>query len=303
MLATLLDKVSLGISRTYRNLTLTPIFFKDGLPSPIEPLSLEEALAAGSLRVTEVSAQGHVPELLVRNSSKTPVLILDGEELVGAKQNRIVNVTILVPAHAEIVIPVSCIEAGRWAYLRPNFAAAGRVLSHKIRSRKAEIVTKNLKERRLRFSDQRTVWDGVGQMLCALGAASPTSSLSDGFDSRANAIGDYVAAFKLEPGQSGVIYRIGEVLAGLDLFGSEAVLARAFPKLVRGSALQAIVGYEKVCGAPLDEQSFLSAVLKAPADRFPAVGLGEELRFDTEHVGGGALQLNGDLVHLFSFPR
>jgi ARG and Rhodanese-Phosphatase-superfamily-associated Protein domain len=35
------------------------------------------------------------------------VLILDGEELVGAKQNRIVNVTILVVTQSEIVIPVS----------------------------------------------------------------------------------------------------------------------------------------------------------------------------------------------------
>jgi hypothetical protein len=303
MLATPLDKTSLGNPRTYRNLTLTPICFKDGLLPLIEPLNLEEAIAAGSLKITEISAQGHVPELLVSNSGKTPVLILDGEELVGAKQNRIVNVTILVPEHAEIVIPVSCIEAGRWAYLRPNFTSAGRVLSHRIRSRKAEIVTKSLKERGLRFSDQRTVWDGVGQMLCALGAASPTSSLSDGFDSRANAIGDYVEAFKPEPGQSGVIYRIRGVLAGLDLFGSEAVLARAFPKLVRGSALQAIAGYDKIGSILIDEQSFLSRVLKAPADRFPAVGLGEELRFDTDQVGGGALQFNGSLVHLFAFPR
>ena len=94
--------------------------------------------------------------------------ILDGEELVGAKQNRIVNVTILVPPHAEIVIPVSCIEAGRWGYSRPSFAAAGRVLNPEIRSRKAEAVTRNLKAKKLRFSDQGDVWAGVDKMLYAL---------------------------------------------------------------------------------------------------------------------------------------
>ena len=145
------------------------------------------------------------------------MLILDGEELVGAKQNRIVNLTILVAPRSEIVIPVSCIEAGRWGYSRPGFAAAGRVLNQEIRYCKAVAVTKNLKERRVRFSDQRAVWNGVSKALFALGAASPTSALSDGFDSRANAIDDFVEALRPLPEQIGVVYRIGGVVAGLDL--------------------------------------------------------------------------------------
>ena len=92
------------------------------------------------------------------------------------------------------------------------------------------------------FSHQRAVWDGVDKMLYALGAASPTRALSDGFDERVNAISDYVAAFKLQAGQVGVLYRIGGVLAGLDLFASERTFARAFAKLARGSALQALAG-------------------------------------------------------------
>jgi len=113
MFATLLNRLSVGAPSTYRNLTLTPILLKEGPLLTIEAKSLEEALADGTFRVTEISAEGHVPELRVKNSDNTPVLILDGEELIGAKQNRIVNVTILVPPQSEIVIPVSCIEAGR----------------------------------------------------------------------------------------------------------------------------------------------------------------------------------------------
>ena len=269
----------------------------------IEAKSLEEAFADGTIRVTEISAEGHVPELRVKNSDKTPVLILDGEELIGAKQNRIVNVTILVPPQSEIIIPVSCIEAGRWAYARPSFTAAGRVLSQKIRSRKAEAVTRNLKARSVRFADQRAVWDDVGKTLFALGAVSPTHALSDGYDSRANAIDDYLAAFSPQPGQVGVIYRIAGVLAGLDLFGSETAFMRAFPKLLRGSALQALARIDRDDGSHCDDHQFLHAVFNATADRFLAVGLGEELRFDTEEIGGGALEVKGRLVHLFAFPR
>jgi hypothetical protein len=93
------------------------------------------------------------------------------------------------------------------------------------------------------------------------------------------------------------------VLVGLDIFGSETAFARAFPKLLRGSALQALAGFDKDDGSNHDDRQFLDAVLNVTADRFPAVGLGEELRFDTQEIGGGALEIEGGLVHLFAFPR
>ena len=303
MFAALLDKVALGIPSAYRNLTLTPIFLKDGPLSAIEPMSLEDAIAEGTIQVTEVSAEGHVPELRVKNSGGALVLILDGEELVGAKQNRIVNVTILVAPHSDIVIPVSCTEAGRLAYSRRGFAAAGRVLNQEIRYSKAAAVTKNLKERRARFADQGAVWDGVSKALFALDAASPTSALGDGFDGRANDIKGFLETLKPQPGQIGVIYRIDGMLAGLDLFGSKHAFAQGFAKLVRGSALQALAGFQMDSNPPLEDRQFLSVVLSAPGDRFPAVGLGEELRFDTSEIGGGALELEGALIHLFAFPQ
>jgi hypothetical protein len=51
-------------------------------------------------------------------------LIVEGEELLGAKQNRIVNATFLVAGKTEIVIPVSCVEQRRWRYDSESFASA-----------------------------------------------------------------------------------------------------------------------------------------------------------------------------------
>jgi hypothetical protein len=78
-------------------------------------LLLDEALAKNLARVTEVSESGSVPELAFENGSPEKILLVDGDELIGARQNRAVNITILVGAGKKLVIPVSCVEQGRWA--------------------------------------------------------------------------------------------------------------------------------------------------------------------------------------------
>src|SRR5262245_38299954 len=71
-----------------------------------------EALADQSALVEEVTESGSVPNLLVENKGDLRVLFLDGEELIGAKQNRVLNTSVLVAAHTRIKIPVSCVEQG-----------------------------------------------------------------------------------------------------------------------------------------------------------------------------------------------
>ena len=102
----------LGDPVTHRGIVVTPLFpARDPRASYI---TLDEALPRG-LVITETSDAGSVPELAVVNPLDDNVLLYDGEELVGAKQNRILNVSVLVGAGAKLPIPVSCVEQGRWA--------------------------------------------------------------------------------------------------------------------------------------------------------------------------------------------
>ncbi len=94
-------------------------------------------MGKGLVTVTEVSQSGSVPELKVVNKADVPVLLLDGEELAGAKQNRVLNTTILLMEHSETIIPVSCTEHGRWDYATPSFSESGNVMAHQLRARKA----------------------------------------------------------------------------------------------------------------------------------------------------------------------
>ena len=117
-----------GTEVTFDSLTIVPLLGTSSSEPDYD--TLDVALARGTLHITEVSESGHVPEIKVLNEGQLPVLIIDGEELVGAKQNRTVNLSILIPATADVVVPVTCVEAGR---LEPQVAQLRRIIPHALR--------------------------------------------------------------------------------------------------------------------------------------------------------------------------
>ena len=106
-----LNHLKLDDKQSYKNMAVFPLLCEK--ETACDYLLLDEALEADLIVITEVDESGTVPERKVENRSEKNLLILDGEELVGAKQNRIVNVTILIAAHATLTIPVTCVEQGR----------------------------------------------------------------------------------------------------------------------------------------------------------------------------------------------
>ncbi|MCX8006019.1 MAG: hypothetical protein N2688_13875, partial [Burkholderiaceae bacterium] len=119
-LSTYLNALVIGAPSMAGPIGIVPLLA--GADAAADYLLLDEALAAGLAEITETSDAGAVPELLLRNRAERDLLLLDGEELIGAKQNRVLNTTILAAAGADIRIPVSCVEAGRWAWQSRRFA-------------------------------------------------------------------------------------------------------------------------------------------------------------------------------------
>ena len=107
--------LTLGRKQSCRNLIVFALL--SDYNADFDYLTLDEALSGNLIDIVEKDEAGTVPELKVVNRSDRMVLILDGEELVGAKQNRIVNTTILIAGNTTTVIPVSCVEQGRWAFV------------------------------------------------------------------------------------------------------------------------------------------------------------------------------------------
>ncbi len=109
-----LPKLRVGDPLRHEALSVFPLFSET--TGGVDYRLSDAALADESLLVEEVSEGGSVSDLLVENKGDLRVLFLEGEELVGAKQNRILNTSVLVAAHTKIKIPVSCVEQGRWGY-------------------------------------------------------------------------------------------------------------------------------------------------------------------------------------------
>lgn len=79
-------RAQLGELISHEGLTIYPLFTPDGHEPKYE--LLEDALKNETAIVTEASTGGSVPELLIENRGDKPILILEGDVLIGAKQNR-----------------------------------------------------------------------------------------------------------------------------------------------------------------------------------------------------------------------
>src|SRR5579864_3884171 len=151
-LTAFLNGVSIGTPQAYENMTVYPLLAKNGHPRAYQ--TLDEALAAKTFEISEVNEGGSVPSLMVHNRGDLPVLLVIGEELIGAKQNRVLNTSMLVPVHADLKIPVSCVERGRWAYRSRTFDSSVTTSHFYLRKAQTENVTANLRTKAAYDADQ-----------------------------------------------------------------------------------------------------------------------------------------------------
>ena len=210
------------------------------------------------IAVTEVSEDGSVPQLRVVNFSETPVLIVDGEELVGAKQNRAVNTTILIAAGAETVIPVSCVEQGRWTYKTREFKSEGRVMSSKIRASKADQVRCSLRDSGRFASDQGAIWGEIQDLVQGFDVESPSTAMADVYRKERPALAEYTRELSPIDQQVGGVFVINGRVAGVETFGKPETFTKLFRKLVESYALEAInTGAEDFTASPVSHERVL----------------------------------------------
>jgi len=145
-----------GAIQEYKNLAILPLFSNQSPKAHY--IGLNEAIAKNQIKITEVDEFGSVPTLIAINEGSIPILLLQGEEVEGAMQNRVLNTTIMLKEHSKTMIPVTCTEEGRWSY-----SNSGNNFS--------------FREQRLRNQSQRN--DPFRGRSCTYGSVFQNNSTSD----------------------------------------------------------------------------------------------------------------------------
>ena len=278
-------------------LTMTPLLNPSARVAPY--LTLEEAMAQGSLTVQEVSQGGHVPELLVINSASQPVFIVDGEHLLGAKQNRVVNLSVMVPPDSKMVISVTCVEQGRWARRTDHFETSASVLFSSGRASKMSQVSSSMKQGQDPRADQHAVWRSVDGLAKRRRVHSQTGSMEDIFQEHRASTDRVVAQFPPVPHQVGALLSAQGRLCGIELFDAPSTWTKLMPRVVQSWAIEASDG-------PLENKPAVDLLEKLYGvvwDVSPSRGQGSDARLDAGPMTAAGLVVDGEVVHLAGFEN
>jgi len=296
-----ISKISFGELQSFKNLQIIPLFSKE--EECPEYLTLKEALEKRLLVVKEVSADASVPELKVINDADVPVFLMDGEELAGAKQNRVLNTSILVKEKSELIIPVSCTEQGRWSYRTEEFFNSENILSSKIRRKKAANVNDSLKESGRYHSDQGVIWDDIAELSANAGVHSPTGAMRDVYEKKKADLEDYMKTFQYLPHQKGIFVLVGGEIVGFDMLSRETAFGDIFSKLVKSYAMDAMLEKKKKENMDWRETAgkFLEDIKKCQEKKYASLGQGWDYRFEGKDKVGSALVFNNTIIHMAFF--
>ncbi|HPL68315.1 MAG TPA: hypothetical protein PLG94_17400 [Smithellaceae bacterium] len=296
-----LEGIRLGEIQVHGHVAVIPII-GNGNSGP-DYLTMKEAMEKQLLTVTEVTEGGTVPELKVVNRAEKPVLLLDGEELSGAKQNRVLNTTILLKEISETVIPVSCTEHGRWSYQSAQFEESGHIMSAKLRRVKNASVHENLKSAHSFRSDQGAVWDEIAVQAHINKVSPVTGAMKDVLEARQEDMDAFIEHLPIVADQVGVVVLVNGEVVGLDKVSRAASFSVLQPKLLRSYVMDALTEKPRKARETPREKAdvFLKRIIQCGEQIFDSVGYGRDYRYEGRKIVGSALVHEGAAIHMAFF--
>lgn len=297
-----LATVNPGFTVRHEGLVLTPLIGDDD--PACEYVTLEEAFAADRVTIRELAPWGSTNHVHVRNRGDRALLIVDGEELSGSVQDRVLNLSVLVGAHSRAVIEVSCVESTRNDGERLRFTAASRMQFATGRAERMTQVSRSIASHDDRLADQQAVWKTIHRKRAALRSTSTSSAMAALYKQHARALDESVTALGCVPRQRGAVFAVRGRFAGVELFDCASTWTAMHGKIVRSYALDALGDDDRSeQTADVDPETLLDVLADAPSRMFPSFGDGFDLRITGPVMTGAALVFGGRVVHLAAFTR
>ncbi len=301
----LAEPLRLGDPDIHGPLAVFPIFG----PAPrVEYVSFAQGRALGAA-IKELDHHAEVNDLLVLNPSDQAILLYEGEEVLGAQQNRTFDVSVLVGARSQLQVPVSCVEAGRWDGGRhgESFSPAPQAAYPALRSMKNRAARASVAAGMRPRAVQGEVWNEVAGKSQRMNIASATGAMHDIYDGRRDRLDEFLSAITLHDGQTGALVLVAGRPAVLDHVSRPKVFAALHAPLVQGYALDALENDTGIDAAARPgthtAEAFLRHILRARVSEHDGIGLGRDVRFAQTRVAGAGLVVGDELVQLTAFPE
>ncbi len=207
----------------------------------------------------------------------------------------------LLPPRSTTVVPVSCLEAGRWATTPSTARPAEHVHFASGRANKLRSVTERLCKDGTFYSDQGTVWEDIRRKFAAEGAYSPTAAEADYLDARRERVEELRRPISPQPSQVGAVFGAGQRIVGVDLFLAPKLYANLHEKLLISHLLDVADDVATTPPSTANAMSKIRALFAGQPERFPAPGAGESFRWSSESGSAAALFADGKCVHAVGF--
>ncbi len=295
-----LAHLSLGELTWSRGLDLWALIHTNGAGPGYLPL--QDAVSRGLIGIEE-KGSGVVSEVVAENRGGLTVLILEGDTLVGAKQNRVVVRSVLVPAGKSVPVRVGCMERGRWSGTRSPFRVGCFAVDPTVRMQTVVEANFARARRGVPAPDQALLWARCESKLAGYGVRSETRDYHCGLSAVAGRFEKDSRSIGTVENQVGILALWRGHLLGFELVGHpgtwKAVASRWLPAYL-------------MAAAEFDPDSRPAAARRTPEQWFdviravrvhgaPSAGLGEDLTLEGDGVAGAGLWNEGAPAHCVVF--
>lgn len=278
--------------QVHENMAIIPI--KTTPNYKLDMITLKKALELGLAEVKECE-QSTVNTLIVKNNAVTPLILIDGEEVIGGDQNRLVNSTILVAPKSEMKIPVSCTERGRWAY-KSEFKDSEYIANYETRRAKMSAI-------RLKKTVQNTVWSSIDCLEDMNEYKSPTSAMTESYDKLKIDHNNFIKAFTIENDQNGIVIILNGEIKGFELFLNSEIYKEFHEKILKSYLIDA-KNENTTFSINIDEiKLVLDNAIASNFEKKESEGLEEAYEFENESGFGKLYSYSQEIIHWSYFKQ
>lgn len=284
--------IELLTPQSYENITVVPI--KTNSNTKLDLLTLKKGFELGLAEVKECEVST-VNTLIVKNNAVTPLILIDGEEVVGGDQNRLVNTTTIIAAKSNMKIPVSCTEKGRWAY-KSEFKNSEYIANYKTRRAK-EYASRS------KSSFQNVIWSSINDLEVENSFASPTSAMQESYEQLRTNHNQIINEFAIVDGQNGVLIIIDGEIKGFEIFLNRDIYKAFHEKILKSYLIDTKIE-NKTFTINIDAaREVISNTFNSTFEKRENYGLEESFEFENQEGLGKLYTFENEIVHLSYFKK